>query len=188
MTNLDVDPIRSIHERRSAAIGWARRALRPGSTVVLDTETAFLHGPICEVAVISTEGAILLDTLVNPRVPIDPSTQAIHHLTDEMVQGAPTFRTVLIDLLHVTAGKTITAYNSNYDFGVVLRDADRYGMDPEHLEDSASWRCLSQARADWLGHPDHYLPLQGSHRALGDCFAALQVLRTISNDHVSNTR
>lgn len=172
--------IPTVEDRSHAATRWARRALLPQSTVVLGTKTTDLRGAVCEIGVIDTQARILLNIVVNPRQEIAPEATRIHHLTDEMVVGAPTFAQVLPDLLSVTAGRTVAAYNSNFDFEVITREGRRYGMDLEHLEEPASWRCISQARSDWLGHPDHYLPLGAGHRALDDCVAALTTLRAIA--------
>src|SRR5690242_7352955 len=60
----------------------------------VDTETAGGRaGPqsLIEVAVIGGDGAVLIDTLVDPGRPIDPFTMRIHGISDEMVEGAPTW-------------------------------------------------------------------------------------------------
>ena len=94
-----------------------------------------------------------------------------------MVAGAPTFHRILTDLIGVTDGRIILAYNSGSAFDTVVRESQRAGLDPEHLEDPANWRSIAQARSNWLGHPDHYLPLPPAARALGQCHEALSVLR-----------
>ena len=125
---------------------------------------------------------IRMNSLVKPWAPISPVTQRRHHLTDDMVAGAPTFRQILTDLITSTDRRVILAYNSGSAFGTVIREAQRAGLDPEHLEDRGNWRCIAQARSSWLGHPDHYLPISPTPRALGQCNAALNVLRDISVD------
>ena len=135
---------------------------------------------LCELSVIDTAGVIGLDSLVNPGRPIEGAAHR-GHLTDDMVAGARTSRQVLSDPLHVTHGAAITAYNGRSAYHTILGEIRRVGMDPEHLEDPASWRCVSQARSDWLGHPYHYLPPPVPvHRALGRCQATLNVLRDIA--------
>jgi len=192
MTTLDYRYIReensTVTERRLAAIRWARRALRPGVVVVLDTENTGRPGEgfVCELSVIDTAGVIRLDSLVNPGHPIESAARRCH-LTDQMVVGAPAFRQVLSRLLHVTAGAVIAAYNGRAAFHTILRETRRAGMDPEHLEDPAGWHCISQARSDWLGHPHHYLPPPVAHRALDRCHATLNVLRDIAADRTTGS-
>ena len=135
-----------------------------------------------EIAIIETDIRIRMNSLVNPWAPINPVTQHHHHLTDEMVAGAPIFRQLLTELITITAGRTILAYNSEAAFDTVIRESQRAGLDPEHLEDPAQWRSIAQARSNWLGQPDHYLPIPRSPRALGQCHAALHVLKDIATD------
>ena len=82
----------------------------------------------------------------------------------------------------VTDGRLIMAYNSRSAFDTVMRESERCGLDPEHLEDLTNWRSIAHARSTWLGHPDHYLPIPRTTRALGQCHAALQVLQDIAAD------
>jgi len=135
---------------------------------------------LIEIAVMETDAAIKMNSLVRPWAPIDPVTQRHHHLTDDMVAGAPTFRQILTDLIGVTDGRMILAYNSESAFDIVIRETQHAGLDPEHLEDHANWRSIALARSNWLGHPNHYFPLPPTPRALGNCHAALSVLRDIA--------
>ena len=47
------------------------------------------HDKLVEVAIVDEDGAIILDTLVNPERPIGFATQ-IHGISNEMVASAPT--------------------------------------------------------------------------------------------------
>ena len=168
-------------EHRNSAVSWARRALQPGAAVILGMETTTpLVGSLIEITIIETDLTIRLNSLVHPWAPINPITQRRHHLTDDMVAGAPTFRQILTEMVTITAGRAILAYNSGSAFDTVIREAQRAGLDPEHLEDRGNWRSVAQARSSWLGHPDHYLPISPTPRALGQCHAALNVLRDIA--------
>ena len=169
------------NEHRQTTVSWARRALRPCAAVIIGLETtAPGAGALIEMAVMETDTAIRMNTLVHPWAPIHPATQRHHHLTDDMVAGAPTFRQILTELITVTDSRLILAYNSRSAFDTVMRESERCGLDPEHLEDLTNWRSIAQARSTWLGHPDHYLPIPRTTRALGQCHAALQVLQDIA--------
>jgi DNA polymerase III epsilon subunit-like protein len=161
------------------AVRWARAMLEPAAAVILDTETTDLPGPICEVAVIDTTGEILLDTLVDPGQAIAPGATWVHGITDADVAGAPGWREVLPRLLEVTRDRKILAYNADFDRDVVVGDTRRHELEPEHLADPARWSCLMRARCmrerAWGSRA-----LYGPHRALGDCLAALEVLRGIA--------
>ena len=154
--------------------------LAPGAAVILDTETTDLPGAICDIAVVdAATGAVLLDSLVDPRAPITLGASWVHGLTDAEVAGASCWPEVLPQLLEVTRGRQILAYNAEFDAGVIRADCHRYGLDPGHLGDADRWGCLMTRRSDWARRR-RWLPLEGGHRALADAHAALDVLRTLA--------
>ncbi|MFF3958846.1 3'-5' exonuclease [Streptomyces sp. NPDC001890] len=158
----------------------ARDLLQPGRAAIVDTETTDLFGRTVEIAVIdAATGKKLMDTLVNPGVPIEDGALWVHGITDEMVADARPFEKILPRLRKVTKGRTVCAYNVEYDRSVVLKDIARAEKKPMHLEPSDNWYCLMQAYADWLGLR-RWLRLGGGHRAAGDCEAARQVLIEMS--------
>jgi DNA polymerase III epsilon subunit-like protein len=72
-------------------------------------------------------------TLINPGVPVDVTTSAIHGLTDELLAGAPTFSTVAPELLaRLTpdSGETtlLVAHNAGFDTGVLRSELDRINL------------------------------------------------------------
>jgi len=168
--------------RSDQAVTWARTMLKPDHAVVIDCETTDLPGAICEVAVVDTQGRSLLNTLVNPRRPISAAATRVHNITDAMVFGLPGFAEVLADVLRVTAGRKVLAYNAPFDYECIRTDAQRYDTSSEHLDDPDSWGCIMRARSAWVGSPDHFYPLGSAHRAVGDAVAALDVLQAIAED------
>lgn len=104
----------------------------------------------------------------------------MHGISDAMVADAPTWDQVLPEVLRVTAGRKILAYNAAYDKTVTVGDCQQVGADPQHLSGRGSWGCIMRKRSDWEGLRD-YLPLDGGHRALGDTCAALDVLRSLAS-------
>jgi len=151
-----------------AAIRWARAMHAPVTAVILDTETTDLDGYVVEIAVVDAgTGQTLLDTLVNPGRPIQPGAQWVHGLSDADVAAAPARTEVLPQLLAVTAGRTILAYNAASDADVVARHTSRDGLELGHLGDQDRWACLMNRRSDWE-LCRRQLPLGGGHRALGD--------------------
>ncbi|MBY8868723.1 3'-5' exonuclease [Streptomyces sennicomposti] len=162
-------------------VHWARRMLQPGAAVLIDTETHDLWGSVMEVAVVDcATGEALLDTLVNPEVPVTPGAFVVHGISDEMVADAPTFDQVLPDLLKVTAGRTLLAYNEEYDREVIKGDCRRRELAPAHLGRRANWDCVMESLTTWEGLRD-WPALGGGHRARGDALAALDVLRQMAS-------
>jgi DNA polymerase III epsilon subunit-like protein len=158
----------------------ARGLLEPDAAVILDTETTSLDGQTVEIAVIdAATGKKLMNTLVKPTGPISDGARWVHGISDDDVADARPFEKILPRLRQVTKGKTICASNASFDRGIVLGDIWRAGKRPMHLEPRDSWFCLMEAYADWVGS-HRWLRLGGSHRALGDCQAARNVLITMS--------
>jgi hypothetical protein len=76
-------------EHRQATVRWARRALRPDAAVIIGLgTTAPGSGSLCEIAVIDADRTIRLNTLVNPRTPMNPVTRR-QHFTDDMLTAHP---------------------------------------------------------------------------------------------------
>lgn len=174
----------TIAERRTAATRWARHALSSDAALIIGLRTSHPGGEgfLAEISLIDTSGTIRLNTLVNPRMDIDDSITRNHHLTNEMVAGAPTFDQILPDLLQLTAGRKIAAYNPCAAVHTLLDDTHRAVMDPEHLKDPATWHNIARMRSEWLGRPAHYLPLPNAPRTLAHCHAVLHVIRDIGID------
>lgn len=159
-----------LHSAAGAAVRFARAMLEPGRAVILDTETTDLHGAVCEIAVIdAATGKTLLDTLVNPGVPIQPGAQAVHGITDSEVtaDGVPDWPTVYKRLLRVTKDRTVLAYNADYDRGVIVADCHRHGIRRTRLADLGHWADVMVPRSDHA-HSRRWLRNGGGHRALGD--------------------
>lgn len=179
-----------------AASEWARAALADERAVILDTETTDLRGYICDIAIIrAIDGAVLMDTLVNPGVPIEPGAQRVHGIGDADVADRPAFRAILPQLAHYVKGRRVHVYNASYDVGRIDAELDRVwnGADwssrdpvPDGFHGirgpvlhAASWECIMLQYAAWVGEWNDYHGnyrwhklTGGSHRALGDCQAA----------------
>ena len=172
--------------RRVAAIRWARRALGSLEVVVLEVETLrWMPGSdtrsLCGLAIIDTAGVERLNTPLRPRLPSSRSQDHhAHHSSPEMTSGAPSFRSILPILLRATTGVVIATFNAPSVYELIMSEVRETGMDPRQLGEPSNWRCISQARSDWFGQPDHYLPPHAAERALGRCHASLKVLRQIA--------
>lgn len=179
---------------KQAAAAWAREVLDDPATVFLDTETTDLYGYLVEISVTDRYGAVLLDSLVDPRAEIEPGAQAVHGIGAADLVGAPTYAELSERLWTVLRGRRVIIYNASFDTAVlrreVLRAAAALGPKPhdageqywEPLERSARWECAMEWYAQWWGEWDHYhrdytwQRLGGGHRALGDCRATRERL------------
>ncbi len=186
-------------EAARARVQWAADVLADPAVVVLDTETTGLHDTACvvELAVLTAAGEVVLDTLVNPGVSVPAAATDVHGITDAMVRDAPRFAEVLPALTAALAGRRVLIYNAPYDKGVLRWELTRHYEalgDPAPAESAAAWLAgldvddVMVPYSDWAGEWDDYWgtnrwqPLDGDHRALGDCRAVLRRLAEMGAD------
>ncbi|MFJ8301284.1 exonuclease domain-containing protein [Streptomyces sp. NPDC094447] len=176
---------RMLAEDRAAAAEWARGVLADPRAVVIDTETTGLLGDhpfVVQIAVVTVGGDVLLDTLVNPQMPIPQASTFIHGITDGMVESAPVFDAVLEQLAEALRGRRVVGWNAPFDAEVIRNELVRYfearttpelvdearpwlseGMSPEVSRQSAAWlraflmpECAMERHAEWYGDWDEY--------------------------------
>ncbi len=132
-------------------------------------------------------------TLVDPGVPIPPVIQALTGITDAMVRGAPTFRSIAIEVADRLADCVFVAHNARFDYGFLKHEFAR-------LDRAFSAKVLCTVKLSRRLFPDeqshgldaliarHGLHVPDRHRALGDAralWAFMQVLyRTLSPEVV----
>jgi DNA polymerase III epsilon subunit-like protein len=85
----------------------------------VDTETTGLSpdkgARIVELAVVDEFGQVILDTLVQPGVPIPSEATAVHGITDADVSGKPRMEDIWPKLGPLLRGKRVVAYNMAFD-------------------------------------------------------------------------
>jgi len=155
--------------------------------VILDTETTGLYGEICEISVIDRHGNVLFDSLVKPVEPIPGEATFIHGITNEMVEGAPSWPEVWKKLYGVIKDKLILIYNSEFDVRLMEESFDPHEEEIE-IEDLKEqvWelqtQCVMKTYAQLVGS-QRWLKLTDAcgyateHRALSDCKATLDVIK-----------
>ncbi len=156
--------------RVHAAVEFARGVLQPGRAVIVDTETVAMGGAVCEIAVCDAyDGRVLLNTLVNPGVPITPGAQAVHGLSDAEVTApdVPCWRAVYPRFEQITAGRVILAYNADFDRQVITEDSARHGIPSLVTTHRLRWGDVMMPRTHYA-QARTWLKNEGGHRALGD--------------------
>jgi len=179
-----------LHIRKQAAL-WSRELLKrdPDTWVILDTETTGLgnNAEVIQIGVIDSRGNVLMDNvLVKPTIPIPADATAIHHITNEMVQDAPSFLDVMPQLREVVEGKLLVIYNAQYDMRLLVQSGKAHGA---YLEIGIEgFTCVMLQYAEWFGDWNDYhksfrwQKLQGGdHSALGDCRATLEVIKKMAD-------
>lgn len=140
-------------DRRAAAetaAAWLK--LNP---VYLDTETTGLgyQDQIVSIAVVDTDGAVLLDTRVRPTIAIPLEATRIHGITDVMVADAPRFQEVMPQLARILFERQVIIYNADYDARMIAQSV------PQSMG-SIGWRreplCAMLLYAQWWGAWNEY--------------------------------
>ena len=157
---------------------WAHELISGtyGDWVILDTETTGLgkQAQIVELTVISQERSILIDTLIKPTCSISPQATAIHGITNEMVQAAPTFPQIFEQLCQVIADKWVIIYNARFDCSRLKYQAHLHQLQFPNFRSFCALLWYSQYCGDWHDYYQNYtwqkLP-GGNHRAYGDALA-----------------
>ncbi|MBA2667601.1 MAG: hypothetical protein H0U69_11260 [Trueperaceae bacterium] len=144
---------------------WVRELL-DSSFVVLDTETTGLgyDDEIVEIAVVGPDGETLLETLVRPRSGHVPAmVSRVHGLTMRDLQGAPTWAEVYDEVLALTSGRRVVAWNAPFDERMVRQSARLWSL-PERLK---GFECAMQAYAFCRGGRFGRAKLERAAAALG---------------------
>ena len=148
---------------RIEAIETARTWLAE-EALFLDTETTGLgrHAQVCEVSVVDVRGAILLDRLVKPTVPIPAGAAAVHGIRDADVADAPSFAEALPKIEKVLAGRLVIVYNVDYDYRLLVQSAEVHGAAFGLPRDR--WDCAMALYAEYVGDWDERYRCYRSHK------------------------
>lgn len=165
-----------------------REMIRRNNFVVLDTENTGLYYPaeIVNIGVLHWTGEVLVDTLVRPVHPIPPEATAVHGITDQMVAGAPLWRTVRPQVIEALAGGDLVIYNANYDLQLLSWTDTLNGIKEHSPWQLSGAYCAMEWYAEKFGEWDDYhgnyrwqkltvamrqqrLQVKDAHGAIGDC-------------------
>jgi DNA polymerase-3 subunit epsilon len=124
-----------------------------------------------------------INQLVNPGIPIPPSTTKVHGINDRMVAGAPDIVRAASGFHHFARGSVIVAHNAPFDMAFLHRHSERCGLVWDHpILDTvllsavlfgASETHTLDALCARLGIE---IPRAHRHTALGDAIATAQAL------------
>jgi DNA polymerase III subunit epsilon len=179
-----------IFDAHESAREWASEVLKhPERYVILDTETTGLGNAdqVVQVAMISGAGEVLINNLlIKPTIPIPTGASKIHGITDEVVEHAPDFIDVWLEIHKHMQGKRLVIYNAEFDLRMLRQSAAGCGHTIEFP--FLLCTCAMTTYAEWVGEWNEYhgsfkwqkLP-GGDHSALGDCFATLDVIKEMSH-------
>ena len=170
--------------------------------VVFDTETTGLdrQAEIVEIAAVSSEGIVLIDTLIRPSRAIPAEATRIHGITNRDVATAPTIAELLTELWQVFGQNPVAAYNLPFDVRLLLQSCNARNLRSPFESRHGDGECIMKMYSQFHGarnlHNNGYrsqklvnaldqcgLSMEGSpHRALADARGALAVLRHMARE------
>jgi DNA polymerase-3 subunit epsilon len=166
------------------ACDQAAGLLARDDVLVVDTETTDLDGEIIQIAAVDTRGQPVINTLVHPQRPVTAGAFAVHHISNAMLRGAPSWREVAKIFEPLALGKLLISYNAPFDQAMVRNSYQAVRLNSIPLY----WECAMRLYARYLHIPGKYgdfrwVPLPGGdHSALGDVLATLEVLQVMARD------
>lgn len=163
--------------------------------VCLDLETTGLKSDsdhIIEIAAakFNFQGTLeTFETLIDPGTLISPESMAIHHITDEMVQGKPKIHEVLSNLLKFIDKRIIIGHGVHLDIDFLVQAAKRHQI-PCFLEGHPYIDTLRLARLYGESPTNsleslrqHFnIEFEGAHRAMNDVVVNIEVFKYLSTN------
>ena len=156
------------------------------SVVVFDLETTGLDPKNCQIieigAVKILKGSIIetFQTLINPQIEIPEEITALTHISNDMIEDAPTIEQALPDFYRFAYGSVLSAYNIDFDYQFL----NNMGKKLRLLFDNQQIDTLKLAR-DKVPSLSNYklgtvvkalnITLDNAHRALADAYATAKV-------------
>ena len=160
--------------------------------ICLDCETTGLEPSkdrIIELAIIRFCGDEILDqfdTLIDPGVPIPPSSTAIHHIVDAMVAGKPKIEEVLPRIRAFAGTSTVIGHGIPFDLGILHHESERAQQESlwktlPFIDTLRLARLYGESAENSLDKLRQHFNIQneGAHRALSDVVVNMQVFRKL---------
>lgn len=177
---------------KQLAKDWAREKLKDSKTVFVDLETTGLleegEDPpgIVQLSVVSYRGLVLFDSLLNPSEVIPYSSEQIHGISNEDVEGCPSLVEVAPLLKKLLGRKNLVAFNAGFDVEVLTRNLDKIGYhinyEPEcamlyYSAFSGEW-SFKKGGFKWKSLPK--LAQGNAHNAVVDCLSTYELLKVMA--------
>ena len=164
---------------------------------VIDIETTggnHRWGSITEIAIYIHDGTKVREefsTLINPQMPIPSFITQLTGISNEMVQGAPTFAEVADTIASLTEGSIFVAHNAPFDYNFIRHEFLKLGREyerPTLCTVRLSRKLLPGLPSYSLGKLCDQLGigLDNRHRAGGDAAATVKLLELLFERDTEN--
>ncbi len=162
--------------------------------VCIDCETTGLEAKtdrIIEIAVVKFTLEKIIDryeTLIDPEIAISESSMAIHHISQDMVEGKPKIQEVLPEIFQRAKGHILVGHGIKLDIDFVAESASRFhianGIKSQPIVDTLRLaRLYGQSPVNSLERLRQHFNIEeeGAHRAMNDVMVNIEVFKYLSH-------
>lgn len=130
------------------------------------------------------------ESLINPECDIPETSQEIHKITKEMLEGKPKIEQVLPDLLKMIKGHILVGHGIGFDIALIAAEAKRYQI-PTNIHQAPYFDTLRMARL-YGESPinslqrlrEHFnIEPEGAHRAMSDVIVNIEVFKQLAKPY-----
>ena len=130
------------------------------------------------------------ETLINPECPIPQTSQDIHKISQEMVEGKPKIREVLPKVLDLIGSYPIVGHGINFDIALIANEAKRAGIPTQilsqvHVDTLRLARLYGESPVNSLEKlRQHFnIEAEGAHRAMSDVIVNIEVFKRLTQNY-----
>ena len=161
---------------------------------VVDIETTGLdpeYDEIIELAAIKVSDGNVVETfsrLVKPENPIDEFIEELTGITNEMLKNQEPIKNVLPDFLRFVGDNLIVGHNVNFDINFIYDNSMEILSKPFQSDYLDTMRLARRVLPELPHHrlkdlvKEYNIEHDNEHRALSDCAATLEVLKSLNQD------
>ena len=159
--------------------------------VAIDIETAASKwDTICSIAMVRVADGTIIDeyySLINPESEFNPQNIRVHGITPEMVEDAPTFGDVALDILDFIENDVLISHNILFDANVLQRDLIRYNQPVPSIRTFCTLACARAYKPNMINHrlptlcAEYNIDLKHHHNAMDDAKACAQAMIAMAN-------
>lgn len=129
-------------------------------------------------------------TLVDPQCPISAESIAIHHITQDMVNGKPPIKDVLPELLTLIGNHIIVGHGVTFDIEMLAKSAEACGIKTtlkqnQVLDTLRMARLYGQSPTNSLEDLRKHFHIEPeiAHRAMSDVIVNIEVFRWLAKPY-----
>lgn len=158
------------------------KSLDPETTYFLDLETTGVasHDEPIEIGICDFEEREILSTLIKPTVNIHPKAYDRHKIGYDLLVNAPLFLDISEEIKSLIDGKTLVAYNAQFDKRILNQTFLKFDLKCP----SSEWTCLmTEYKNTYKKQPSleslcvEFGVKPGQHRAFSDALALCKLAK-----------